>query len=215
MAAGIIDAWWMAAAAVVLGMASLLVLTRGSRRKAKSRWRSSRGRRERRRPEDRRRSDFSRLGDTRAQMEFISRVDFEPQRLLNRSEYQILRLLEKVVHEIGGGHRVMAQTVLGEVIAPKSPSASNDDRELARRSINSKRLDFLVINRSGWPHLAVEYQGHGHYQDRAFMRDAVKREALRKAGVEFLEIPADYDAEELERRIRSLSQQGRARERSP
>ena len=159
-------------------------------------------------------SDFSRLGDTRAQMEFISRVDFEPQRLLNRSEYGVLQLIEKVVREIGGGHRVMAQTVMGEVIAPKSSSASNDDRELARRSINSKRLDFLVINRSGWPHLAVEYQGHGHYQGRAFMRDAVKREALRKAGVEFLEIPAEYDAEEQERRVRSILQQSHTRARS-
>lgn len=46
------------------------------------------------------------------------------------------------------------------------------------------------------------------------MRDAVKREALRKAGVEFLEIPAEYDAEEQERRIRSILQQSRAHARS-
>lgn len=205
-----IDVWWaVAAALVLLGIARLFVSKRRSRREGKSRWKSSLGRGERHRMENRRSSDFSRLGDTRAQMEFISRVDFEPQRLLNRSEYGVLQLIEKVVHEIGGGYRIMAQTVMGEVIAPKSSSASNDDRELARRSINSKRLDFLVINRSGWPHLAVEYQGHGHYQGRAFMRDAVKREALRKAGVEFLEIPAEYDAEEQERQIRSILQQSR------
>ena len=53
------------------------------------------------------------------------------------------------------------------------------------------------------PALAVEYQGHGHYQNRAFMRDAVKREAVRKAGVPFLEIPAEYDVTVEENRIRA------------
>ena len=51
------------------------------------------------------------------------------------------------------------------------------------------------------PALAVEYQGHGHYQNKAFMRDAVKREAVRKAGIEFLEIPVQYDAVIVENQI--------------
>ena len=136
-------------------------------------------------------------------MEFISRVDFEPRRLLNKPEYGILQILERLAREIGGGHRVMAQTSLGEIIAPRNTSASEEARDLAFRSINSKRLDFLVIDRSGMPALAVEYQGHGHYQNRAFMRDAVKREAVRKAGVPFLEIPAEYDVTVEENRIRA------------
>ena len=126
--------------------------------------------------------DASRLGDPKAQMEFISRVDFEPRRLLNKPEYGILQILERLTREIGGGHRVMAQTSLGEIIAPSNTSASEGARDLAFRSINSKRLDFLVIDRSGMPALAVEYQGHGHYQNRTFMRDAVKREAVRRPG---------------------------------
>ena len=147
--------------------------------------------------------DASRLGDPKPQMEFISRVDFEPRRLLNKPEYGILQVLERLAREIGGGHRVMAQTSLGEIIAPSNTSGSEAARDLAFRSINSKRLDFLVIDRSGMPALAVEYQGHGHYQNRAFMRDAVKREAVRKAGVPFLEIPAEYDVTVEENRIRA------------
>ena len=131
-------------------------------------------------------------------MEFISRVEFKPRRLLNRPEYRILLILEKVTREMGGGYRVMAQTSLGEIIAPQAASGSEETRDLAFRSINSKRLDFLVIDRTGMPSLAVEYQGHGHYQNRAFMRDAVKREAVRKAKIRFLEIPAEYDAAVLE-----------------
>ena len=145
-------------------------------------------------------------------MEFISRVDFEPRRLLNKSEYGILRILEKVARDIGGGYRVMAQTSLGEIIAPRAVSGSEEARDLAFRSINSKRLDFLVIDRTGMPTLAVEYQGHGHYQNRAFMRDAVKREAVRKAGIRFLEIAAEYDVTVLESQIRSELQPSPARE---
>ena len=135
-------------------------------------------------------------------MEFISKVDFKPRPLLNRSEYRILRILEEVSQDIPGGHRVMAQTSLGEVLAPQMASGSETARDLAFRSINSKRLDFLVIDGYGMPVLAVEYQGHGHYNDRTFMHDAVKREAVRKAGIRFLEIRAEYDAKDLENEIR-------------
>ena len=143
-----------------------------------------------------------RLGDPTAQMEFISKVDFKPRPLLNRSEYKILRILEEVAQDIPGGHRVMAQTSLGEVLAPQMASGSKEARDLAFHSINSKRLDFLVIDGYGMPVLAVEYQGHGHYNDRTFMHDAVKREAVRKAGIRFLEIRAEYDAKDLENEIR-------------
>lgn len=143
-----------------------------------------------------------RLGEPAAQMEFISRVDFEARPLLNRPEYKILRILEAVAQETPGGLRVMAQTSLGEVLAPQPASGSQEARDLAFRSINSKRLDFLVIDAYGMPVLAVEYQGQGHFSETTFMRDAVKREALRKAGIRLLEVPAVFDAEDLERDIR-------------
>lgn len=88
-------------------------------------------------------------------MEFISRVDFEPRRLLNKREYGILRILERVTGEINGGYRVMAQTSLGEVIGPATASGTEEARDLAFRSINSKRLDFLIIDRTGMPALAL------------------------------------------------------------
>jgi len=144
----------------------------------------------------------NRLRESTAQLEFISKVDFEARPLLNRPEYRILRILEAVAQETPGGLRVMAQTSLGEALAPQPTSGSQEARDLAFRSINSKRLDFLVIDAYGMPVLAVEYQGHGHFRDTTFMRDAVKREALRKAGIRLLEVPAVFDAEDLERDIR-------------
>ena len=144
----------------------------------------------------------NRLGEPTAQLEFIAKVDFEARPLLNRPEYRILRILEAVAQETPGGLRVMAQTSLGEVLAPRPASGSQEARDLAFRSINSKRLDFLMIDAYGMPVLAVEYQGHGHFSHTTFMGDAVKREALRKAGIRLLEVPAEFDAADLERDIR-------------
>jgi hypothetical protein len=82
----------------------------------------------------------------------------------------------------------MAQVSLGEILT--SPS------ELAFRAINSKRVDLLLINMAGYPVHAIEYQGSGHHLGPAATRDAIKREALRKAGVGYVEIkPGDTPAE--------------------
>jgi hypothetical protein len=48
-------------------------------------------------------------------------------------------------------------------------------------TINSKRVDLLVISSDGEPLAAIEYQGSGHYRETAPARDAVKKEA-RSAG---------------------------------
>jgi hypothetical protein len=130
-------------------------------------------------------------------MEATARADFEPRRLLNKSEYGVLLVLEAAAREANKGLRVMAQTSMGELVRTKDHSAAQEECDRAYRSINSKRLDFVVIDAYGLPVLAIEYQGTGHYQSGAFMRDAVKREVLRKANIRLLEVPADYNRTEL------------------
>lgn len=146
--------------------------------------------------------------DPSSQLSFVSRVDFETKPLLNREERPILLLLEGIVREVRSGHRVMAQTSLGEVIRPRPRGASAEERDLAFRSINSKRLDFAIFNDAGRLVLAVEYQGSGHYHQDSFMRDAVKKEALRKAGVALLEVPVGYDGDEIRRQVLRLISPG-------
>jgi hypothetical protein len=60
----------------------------------------------------------------------------------------------------------------------------------------------LIMDEAGWPALAIEYQGEGHYQGTAAARDAVKKEALRKAGIRCLEISDLDDAEQIRSRMR-------------
>ena len=83
----------------------------------------------------------------------------------------------------------MAQVCLGEVLACR-------DRE-AFGAVNSKRVDILIVCNRSLPLAAVEFQGGGHYQANAPARDAVKKEALRKAGVAYIEITTHHDSEDI------------------
>lgn len=143
------------------------------------------------------------VADPRKQLEFVSRVEFETQPLLNRGEFQVLAVLDGVVQDLSNGYRVMAQTSLGEFIRPKR-GLSTTDNDLAYRSINSKRADFVIVDRSGYAVLVVEYQGGGHYQGTAVLRDAVKREAFRTAGVALIEVPANFNKAETAKQVRQV-----------
>jgi hypothetical protein len=155
------------------------------------------------------------VADPRNQLAFVSRVRFETQPLLNKAEFQVLLILEKVVRDMNAGFRVMAQTSLGEILRPKPGAWKTGDDNLAYRSINSKRADFVIVDRYGIAALVVEYQGSGHYQGNAALRDVVKREALTNAGVALLEVPARYNrdgvAGEVRRTLLRHAENGRTR----
>jgi hypothetical protein len=148
--------------------------------------------------------------DATAQMQAIAPFQFETQPLLNEGETRLLYLLERVAADIGGGFRVMAQTSLGEVIRPRPSGGPSGDVAQAYRAINSKRLDLAVFNRFGKLVVGVEYQGHGHYRETAFMRDAIKREVLRKAGVPMLEVPAEYQPAKIAAEVHEILSAHRA-----
>jgi hypothetical protein len=64
-------------------------------------------------------------------------------------------------------------------------------------------VDIVVISGDGFPVAAIEYQGGGHYQGNAAARDAVKREALRKAGVKYVEISETHSHDETAALVRA------------
>jgi hypothetical protein len=155
----------------------------------------------RKRPRRRWHNPTPNMADPATQMQAIACVAFETTRLLNREEAPLLPLIERTLRAHGDGHRVMAQTSMGEIIRPCDTSGTRDMRSAAYAAINSKRLDFAIFNRFCHLVAAVEYQGSGHYHSHSFMRDAVKREAIRKAGVPYIEVPAKYDPDDVTRQI--------------
>jgi hypothetical protein len=134
------------------------------------------------------------LADPFRQLHAVEAASFQKQRVLNGSDYRIFKIIEDEVATFGKRHRAFAQICLGEILKSSDQNAFH--------AINSKRADILVVDGGGWPVLAVEYQGQGHYQNTAVTRDAIKKEALRKAGVRYLEVfPTDSD-EEIRSRVR-------------
>lgn len=135
--------------------------------------------------------------DPAEQLRVVCTSEFTKQTLLNRQEAKVLRAAERAVAEHGIDWRVMAQVNLGEILRTQNPRAF--------AAINSKRVDLLLVSRFGLPVAAIEYQGSGHYQSSAAIRDAVKKEALRKAGVEYIEIMGKHTADDVRREIGRLA----------
>ena len=136
--------------------------------------------------------------DAAEQLRCVMAARFDKRPLLNKSERRILAAAERAARDLGQGWRVMAQVCLGEVLA--SPD------EAAYRAINSKRVDLLIIGRDSAPLAAIEYQGGGHHQGTAAARDAVKKEALRRAGIDYIEIKAGDRTADLNWAIAKLAQ---------
>ncbi len=135
--------------------------------------------------------------DSADQLRVVMNAPFEKRKLMSRDEARVFYRAEQAIKALGLNWRVMAQVSLGEVLKSSDPQAY--------AAINSKRVDVLLIAANGDPIAAVEYQGSGHYLGTAAARDAVKKEALRRAGVRYIEVLPGDGAEDIEREIRRLA----------
>ena len=129
------------------------------------------------------------VNDAAEQLRIVMASEFRPKRLLNKGEEKVLAALEPIVAQLEPGWRVWTQVSLGEVLDGGTIEAFN--------TINAKRVDFLLVDADQRPRLAIEYQGQGHHQGAAAARDAVKKEALRRAGVGYGEVFAGDGPAEL------------------
>lgn len=127
--------------------------------------------------------------DPAMQLKAVMLSDYRAKPVISWTEAKVMQAAEAAVSDLRLGWRVLAQVSLGEVLRCESIDGFN--------AINAKRVDLLLIDRKMMPLAAIEYQGSGHHLDgTAAARDAVKKEALRKAGIGFIEIgegdhPAD------------------------
>jgi Protein of unknown function (DUF2726) len=134
------------------------------------------------RPNQNTKTNTNIIGDSANQLRIVSDATFNPRRVLSPTEARVFRAAEKSLAELQSSWRLLAQVSLGEILS------SADKR--AYSSINSKRVDMLIISEDSMPIAAIEFQGTGHYLGDAAARDAVKKEALRRAGIGYIEIVA-------------------------
>jgi len=135
--------------------------------------------------------------DAADQLRIVMRSDFTIQPLLNKSEARVFRELDSIVIGCNSSWQVMAQVSLGEILRSTDVDAYS--------CINSKRVDLLLVDSNCRPRHVIEYQGGAHYQGAAAARDAVKKEALRRAGVGYHEVMAGQTTpSELRRLVEKL-----------
>jgi hypothetical protein len=137
--------------------------------------------------------------DAADQLRTVMRADFTVQPLLNKSEARLFKALDRFVLEHRPDWQVMAQVSLGEILRCADANAY--------RCINSKRVDLLIVDEQCRPLHAIEYQGGGHFKGAhaTAARDAVKKEALRRAGIGYVEVVGgEMTAAELRRLVEKL-----------
>ena len=178
----------------------------------------------RRKRKDRKR--FERYNETNLknhdnQLRFVEGVDLQKRQILNSKEVIIFYKIENYLNTLNEKYRVMAQVSLGEVIntlnfcnnsscydkSNNSKCSDCSEKSNAYSSFNSKRFDLLIIDARGYPKVAIEYQGAGHYQGNAWKRDEVKRLVCKKAKIDLLEINQDETAQDYMPKIKMFLKQ--------
>ncbi|WHO82841.1 DUF2726 domain-containing protein [Rhizobium leguminosarum] len=135
--------------------------------------------------------------DAADQLRIVMRSNFTIQPLLNKSEARVFWELDSVVIGCNSSWQVMAQVSLGEILRSADPEAYS--------CINSKRVDLLLVDGNCQPRHVIEYQGGAHHQGATAARDAVKKEALRRAGIGYYEVVAGQTTpSELRRLVEKL-----------
>lgn len=137
--------------------------------------------------------------DAADQLRTVMKADFKAQPLLNKSEARLFKAMDMMVIELAPpGWQVMAQVSLGEILRCEDKAAYG--------CINSKRVDLLIVDADCKPIHAIEYQGGGHFKGAhaTAARDAVKKEALRRAGIGYFEVVAGDTPAELRRLVERL-----------
>ncbi len=140
-----------------------------------------------------------RIPDAADQLRTVMKAEFKAQPLLNKSEARLFRAMDKMVIELAPpGWQVMAQVSLGEILKCEDKAAY--------ACINSKRVDLLIVDADCKPVHAIEYQGGAHFTGAhaTAARDAVKKEALRRAGIGYVEVVAGDTPAELRRVVERL-----------
>ncbi|MBL4870156.1 MAG: DUF2726 domain-containing protein [Robiginitomaculum sp.] len=185
---------------VIVGLAAFSIrasMQKNQREKKEAECEKQRAQHERQKSEQKKWFEGQDVKNPENQLKFIDKVTFRSKKLMNKKEYPVFAKIEKHLRNKKSGHRIMAQVNMGEFIGTIGDGYWQDK---AFSSINSKRVDFLIIGPWGYPLIAIEYQGSGHYQNDATKRDKVKRMAAEKTDIYFLEIfpgdtPEQYLAE--------------------
>ncbi|MBC7521691.1 MAG: DUF2726 domain-containing protein [Sandarakinorhabdus sp.] len=127
----------------------------------------------------------------------VSDARFSPKRLLSDNEAIVLTEVETIIAGIGQAWRVLAQVSLDHIVESTSAEAG--------AAIDGQQAALVVITGDRTPIAVIEYQPLGQVRNEDAIRDAVKREALRRASVAYIEVRASDQPGDLRDDLLALS----------
>lgn len=131
----------------------------------------------------------------------LAGISFTGTSLMKWQEYCLLRDIEGLLDRLGSGHRLFCHVALEEFFGPTKGKHSDTLRAAVTKAIAPFRVDFLIVDRQGYPALGL---GFGR-------TDPVVQTVFRQADVPCLTVDAQYDWTHLEATLtRSLGARPRA-----
>ena len=112
----------------------------------------------------------------------VSDARFSAKRLLSDNEAIVLSEVETIIAGIDQAWRVLAEVSLTQIVESTSAEAIS--------AIAGQQAALVVATGDRTPIAVIEYQPLGQVRNEDAVRDAVKREALRRAGVAYIEVRA-------------------------
>lgn len=118
-----------------------------------------------------------------SRQKLILATEFKPVPLMNKKEYKLFSALTTLLstqHQ-GQGFRLFTQVGLGAFIQTKTPfaQASHNEKQ-AFWALNALRADFVIVDKQGYPVVAIEYHGKGHNTENPAYRDVRKQYAYQQ-----------------------------------
>jgi hypothetical protein len=133
-------------------------------------------------------------------------IVYTTKKIMNKPEGVMYQTALRAIRDAGVDYYAFPEVALGAALNPKTIfGTQGEETSDAYRAISGKRCDLIIADSRYIPIIALEWQGSGHYMGQRFdttQRDAIKRTALRKAGVQVLEFADGTQPDEIERRIR-------------
>ena len=123
--------------------------------------------------------------------ELAQQVAWRRTKIMGGSEYRVYLELQTILGEADTKHLLFSQVACSAFLQPAPTPAKPSVAADAGHVLHRKHVDFLIVDWRGYPVAVVEYQGEDHYQGSAYDRDQAKRIACHRAGIAFIEVPAE------------------------
>jgi hypothetical protein len=122
------------------------------------------------------------------QLSITLKHKYEKQRLLNKTEEEAYKIILRMIYtHTKGQYKINMQASLGEILRSSYEGY---------KTINSKRVDFYIVDKEFMPVAVIEVNGTGHYQGDVLLSDETKRAAIESAGIKYIAIKENDDVKE-------------------